>query len=538
MRFYACALALIGAAAQAQYVGSKACALCHPKQYQAFSKSPMGRSLQSTGATEFSKSVRVLHSKTGRQYRIFIDRGQRQIEESFAGQYSDTRAVAYSIGSGQHARSYLIEKSGRLYQAPVTYFTRTGRWDMSPGYDTDHYVGFTRRVTASCLFCHTGRLNVLNKAGDVFRVPNAFAEAAIGCERCHGPGKSHINNPGQAIVNPGKLSPELRDNICEQCHLFGAARVSQPGKSGADYRPGQRLSAFIAVYGWDTTAATEPSVTGHAQEMKQSVCWQKSPNRLWCGSCHEIHGRSSRASIRQKCLSCHATTACSRTSEHLNAAHRENDCLSCHMPKRPVIESAHVTFTNHRVQRRPNSAMNQPVGGVKLRSILPGELDDPVIASRNLGFAYAEVAGSTGNQEFFAKVVELLRPLIGTNITDTVFWQTLGEAHLAIGEIADAEKAFRSAVELDPASSSAHYSLGYLLQRRNDLPAAIEAYRRAVATDPYKAEAFANLAAAYFKIGRYEQAAAALKSALALEPGNLAWRASRQARSPLVDGLR
>jgi tetratricopeptide (TPR) repeat protein len=498
----------------------------------------MGRSLQSTGATEFSKPVRVLHSKTGRQYRIFVDRGQRQIEELFEGQYSDTRKVAYSVGSGQHARSYLIEKSGRLFQAPVTYFTSARRWDMSPGYDTDHYVGFTRRVTASCLFCHSGRLNVLNQAGDVFKAPNTFAEAAIGCERCHGPGQPHINNPGHAIVNPRKLSPELRDQVCEQCHLFGAARVSQPGKSAGDYRPGQRLNAFVAVYGWDATAITQPSVTGHALEMKQSVCWQKSQKRLWCGSCHEIHGRSSLASVRTKCLSCHATTACGKRADHLNAAHRENDCVACHMPKRPVIESAHVTFTDHRIQRRPSLRMDQQLGGVKLRSILGGELDDPVLASRNLGFAYAEVAGSTGNQEFFAKAVELLRPLIGTSIMDAPFWQTLGEAHLAIGEIADAEKAFRSAVGLDPGSSSAHYSLGYLLQRRNDLPAAIEAYRRAVAADPFKAEAFGNLAAAYFKLGNHEQAVAALKSALALEPGNLTWRASLQAQSRLVDGRR
>lgn len=85
---------------------------------------------------------------------------------------------------------------------------------------------------------------------------------------------------------------------------------------------------------------------------------------------------------------------------------------------------------------------------------------------------------------------------------------------------------------------ASHYSLGYLFQRRNDLPAAIEAYRRAVAADPDKAEAFANLAAAYFKRGEHEEAVAALKSALALEPGNLTWRASRQAQSPIIDKRR
>jgi tetratricopeptide (TPR) repeat protein len=474
----------------------------------------MARSLQSSAAREFSKPVRFVHEKTGRQYRIFLDNGQSLIEESVEGEYSDSRTVRYSIGSGNHARSYLIEKSGRLYQAPVTYFAQAGRWDMSPGYDTPHYVGFTRRVTANCLFCHAGRFN---------EEPQTFTGTAIGCERCHGPGQRHITQPGRAIVNPAKLSPDLRDQVCEQCHLFGAARVLQPGKSLTEYRPGERLDAIVSVYAWDTAANASPSVTGHPEEMKQSVCWQKSQKRLWCGSCHEVHPRASKLSYRAKCLSCHQQSAC---------AYGENDCVACHMPKRPVVESAHLAFTDHRILRRPRPADQPSPQAVKLKPILPAELDDPVVASRNLGFAYAEVASSTGRQEFFPKVVDVLRPLIGTSINDAAFWLTLGEAHLALREIGEAEKAFRAAAKLDPSSSSAHYGLGYLFQLRNQLPEAIEAYHRALEADPLKAEAFANLAAAYFKMGDRKQALAALKSALALEPGNLAWRATLRAKPP------
>jgi hypothetical protein len=473
---------------------------------------------------------------------MFREAGEPLIEESFQDQnsrivYSDVRHVRYAIGSGNHARSFLIENSGRLYQAPVTHFTRAGRWDMSPGYDTQDYVGFTRRVTASCLFCHAGRLNVLNGAGDVFRTPETFAETAIGCDRCHGPGQQHIQQPGRAIVNPAKLTPVLRDQICEQCHLFGAARVLQPGKSLANYSPGQRLDSTLAVYGWDAAATSNPTVTGHPEEMKQSICWQKSQKRLWCGSCHEVHRGGSRVSYNTKCLSCHARDACTRLPEPSNSAHRENNCTACHMPKRRVIESAHVAFTDHRIQRKPQLETKPHLEGTRLTPILQAESDDPVVASRNLAFAYAQVASSLGRQEFFPRVIELLRPLIGTSITDAAFWLTLGEAYLAVGNIAEAEMAFRKAANLDPSSFSAHYSLGYLLQRRNELPEAIEAYRRAVDADSYRAEAFGNLAAAYFKKGEHEKALAALKSALGLEPGNLTWRvtqgiASREQSEP------
>ncbi len=215
----------------------------------------MGRSLTEVTTAvplEFSKPAQFFHSKTGRRYRVFRKPGELLIEESLADQsgrvvYSDPRMVRYAIGSGNHARSFLVEQPGRLYQAPIAYFKATGRWDMSPGYDTEAYIGFTRRVTANCLFCHAGRVNTQNRTGDIFQASRPFAETSIGCERCHGPGDRHVAQPGAAIVNPEKLSQDLRDQVCEQCHLFGAARITQPGRSLADYQPGQPLGAFVAI---------------------------------------------------------------------------------------------------------------------------------------------------------------------------------------------------------------------------------------------------------------------------------------------------
>jgi len=501
----------------------------------------MGRSLaEATSAVqpEFSKPVQFTHSKTGRHYRVFRKPGQLFIEESLADQsgrvvYSDPRMVRYAIGSGNHARSFLVERPGRLYQAPIAFFKapgRWGRWDMSPGYDTEAYIGFTRRVTANCLFCHAGRVNTQNRAGDIFQASRPFAETSIGCERCHSPGDRHVAQPGAAIVNPAKLSPDLRDQVCEQCHLFGAARVTQPGKLFADYQPGQSLGAFLAIYDYEDPDR-EPTLTGHPQEMKQSSCRRKSKNRLWCGSCHDVHAKelpADRAGLyRTKCLHCHAPNACSRRPDPSSPAHRENNCIACHMPKRPVIESAHVTFTDHRILRKPNANFARQTVGTRLKLILPAEMDDPVTATRNLGFAYADLASSTGREEYHRKAVQTLLPLVGTAITDSAFWQNLGEGHLASGEVEQAEDAFRHAVASDPGSASAHYSLAYLYQLRGRLSESIHEYRRALEADPYKAEAFGNLAAAYAKIGEAKEALKALDEALNLEPGNLQWRAMR-----------
>lgn len=533
MRIWGCALALAAASAQGQHAGSKSCAPCHAAQYESFQRTPMGRSLSavaSTVAPEFSKPVQFFHPKTGRRYRVFRKPGELLIEESLVDRnrqvvYSDRRRVSYAIGSGNHARSFLVEQPGRLYQAPVTFFKRAGHWDMSPGYDTEDYVGFTRRVTANCLFCHAGRVNTQNQAGDIFQTSAPFAETPIGCERCHGPGMGHVAQPDGAIVNPAKLSPDLRDQVCEQCHLFGSARVAQPGRSPADYRPGEPLGAFLAIYAYDA-AAREPTLTGHPREMEQSICRQRSQGKLWCGSCHEVHAK---AAYRAKCLGCHARNACSRRPDPWSVAHRADNCIACHMPKRQVIESAHVSFTDHRILRRPKADVKPQVVGTRLRLILPAEMDDPVAATRNLGFAYAELASSTGRGEHHRKVVETLQPLVGTAVADAAFWQTLGEAHLASGDSTQAEGAFRQAIALDPDSASANYSLGYLFQLGGKAPEAIQAYRRALEADPYKSEALGNLAAAYLQMGEHGEAAKTLARALKLEPGNLRWRAIQSA---------
>jgi tetratricopeptide (TPR) repeat protein len=195
------------------------------------------------------------------------------------------------------------------------------------------------------------------------------------------------------------------------------------------------------------------------------------------------------------------------------------------MPKRPVVESAHVTFTDHRILRRPAPDSQARSEELKLRAILPTELDDPVVATRNLGFAYAALASSTGRKELHRKVVDILRPLEGTKVAGAAFWQTLAEAHLSLDEGARAEEAFRMATGLDPGAASAQYGLGYVFQLRGSLPEAIQAYLRALEADPFKAEALGNLAAAYSDMGQREKAVETLKAALMLEPGNLRWRA-------------
>src|SRR5262249_14376880 len=149
--------------------------------------------------------------------------------------------------------------------------------------------------------------------------------------------------------------------------------------------------------------------------------------------------------------------ACSRKPDLSNAAHRENHCIACHMPKRTVIESVHVSLTDHRIARRPQARVQAPLAEARLRAIGPTDLDDPIVATRNLGFDYAQAASSTGREEFHRRVIETLQPLVGTTMADAAFWRMLGETYMARGEMEQAEEAFRQEAALDPRSADAQY---------------------------------------------------------------------------------
>ena len=144
--------------AQSPYAGSEACAACHPERYRGFRRTAMARSLAPISlraAPEFQTPVQFSHPRTGSHFRVFRKGPDSVIEEflpASAGDlsYSDLRKVSFTIGSGNHARSYLVERAGRLYEAPVSYYTQIGSWDMSPGYDTAARTGFTRKITADC----------------------------------------------------------------------------------------------------------------------------------------------------------------------------------------------------------------------------------------------------------------------------------------------------------------------------------------------------------------------------------------------------
>jgi tetratricopeptide (TPR) repeat protein len=71
-------------------------------------------------------------------------------------------------------------------------------------------------------------------------------------------------------------------------------------------------------------------------------------------------------------------------------------------------------------------------------------------------------------------------------------WVNMGIVHAAAGRLEEAEAAFRSALEANPAHAIAHAELGIVLRRQGRFAAADDAYRAALEHDPGYALAWRN----------------------------------------------
>jgi hypothetical protein len=141
-------------ATSSSYVGAAACQSCHAEVYSTFSRTGMGRSFYPLGADrvieDWSKNNTFTNEATGLHYRMESRGGKffmRQFLTDGGGRESavDERELLYVVGSAHHSRTYLVSWGGKLFQAPVCWYTRDAVWDLCPGYEMDNDY-FSREI--------------------------------------------------------------------------------------------------------------------------------------------------------------------------------------------------------------------------------------------------------------------------------------------------------------------------------------------------------------------------------------------------------
>lgn len=331
----------------------------------------MGRSMSEV-TPEFLKTIptsaSIYDERLNRHFDVSVRDGdlyQSDYETRPGGEPGsrESRKIEWIIGAGANGLGGLVTRDDFLYEAPLSYHSKTHSWALSPGYEFGDY-GFNRPILPACIVCHSGMPRPVPGGNGQFLMP-PFQELAIGCENCHGPGGAHVlemeegdsasESSNHSIVNPAKLKPWLADNICMSCHQTGDARVLKPGKNHRDFRPGTPLddTMSILMVPPKRDAPPQSDLLQHYFSMILSKCYRGSGQRLSCITCHDPHVEPSRDEapgyFREKCFSCHTERSCAVPIAIRQRKVPPDDCSGCHMPKRDISTISHSSLTNHRI---------------------------------------------------------------------------------------------------------------------------------------------------------------------------------------------
>ncbi|MEO7649752.1 MAG: cytochrome c3 family protein, partial [Bryobacteraceae bacterium] len=174
-----------------------------------------------------------------------------------------------------------------------------------------------------CFACHT--------TGDAPQVPlRAGSETGIHCERCHGPGREHIQAMTRAPLGDKKIAQPGRLEGFAQAQMCGACHGTPPEDTD--------LAGIRAI-------ETNPNTVRFASSrLVLSRCFNESDQKLKCTTCHNPHEDAVQAAAQSDrlCLACHVKQA--RRKATVCGVSRDK-CASCHMPNERVV--AHSTFADH-----------------------------------------------------------------------------------------------------------------------------------------------------------------------------------------------
>jgi len=363
------------------YVGSDACAECHPDEHASWSASyhrtMTRRALPEALPAAWEGSTPSLE---GRSWRL-----DREDGASYATPVTPDgrplggrREAVLVTGSHHYQVIWLADADGGLSQLPFVWHVAEGAWIprkvmfLTPTVETTHPE--TGRWEEVCIKCHA-----THGTREPERGPGpTVAELGIACEACHGPGARHAELHAaddqpldeEAIVDPGSLPHDRASQVCGQCHgiLPQTTRAEREAwdRQGFLYRPGDELTATRTLlrgrYADNPPALRafldrdrdllgrlfwpDGEVRASGREyngLVESACFLR--GELSCLTCHDLHAETREdplavwaddqlaagARSGAACLACHGEGYGPEHTHHPPGSSGAN-CLECHMP--------------------------------------------------------------------------------------------------------------------------------------------------------------------------------------------------------------
>jgi len=571
------------------YLGPRACAPCHAARVTEFEKTAHARACRRPTDGPMPAGF-----EPGRNVYVTADPGLRfemtrrgteffrtAVERGPDGERRSTSPIGLVYGANKADEVFFLWRGDRLYESIAVWLHPTAEW-ANESYDRLGSDGFVRETTSRCLECHNTWFAHAPGTDNRYR-PDSFV-LGVTCERCHGPGREHVEfhrtHPGapaaQAIVQPAMLPRDRLTEVCTQCH----ANYTKPRGPTLSYRPGQPLAEYFRLA--ETTYPEQDHVANQVKYLRESKCYQKSET-LTCVTCHDPHkphepGQS--AAGRQSCLKCHQPEACG-DRPNLPAAVRD-DCVGCHMRKQVWMNVHFHTATDryfppvrryqHRIGIDPVARKevlldwHRRQGGEADRreaDRLAGELAehwlgevearrrqyrflaaigaarealrlDPPAAFR--GRAKAALAESIAVQtkvddDWVAALraaeegrvpaaVELLNRVLAAKPDFAPAESKLGTLYAAAGRIDLAVPHLEAVARDDPDNASGLTLLGWLAYLGDRPEEAVGLYRRAEAIEPFDPKLHYHWGLALLRLGRWAEAEGHFRRAVEADPNH------------------
>lgn len=333
------------APADAKYVGTQACVLCHAEQAAAQPNTPMGKALHAAADCQILREHPALEFRQG-DYTYKIARtGQQSVYTVTDGKHTFSAPILWCFGLGKAGQTYVFGHNGQLYESRISFYKETKALDLTLG-----ALGSTPRSieeaagrlmhsaeTKECFSCHA------TAAVSEGRLQLDKLTPGVNCEACHGPGAEHVAlakagrvqaAPDKQIFNPAHLNPyDLSQQFCGACHRSWeqVMMMRVQGVANVRFQP---------------------------YRLHYSPCYDPEDQRITCTACHDPHKPLAQGATAYdaKCLACHQTkTTAQRAAQTVGHSKAKacrvgtEKCASCHMPEYEMPGS-HFKFTDHMIR--------------------------------------------------------------------------------------------------------------------------------------------------------------------------------------------
>ena len=564
-----------GGTHEAGYVGSEACAKCHPSEAKSYARHSMAktglRPMESLDPKwlhaifdDASKSP-VKHDASGFSYRPYRDGEKYFVEELVDGDdgkrvHSWVWPVTHAYSAGAYGMAFYSKQGEHYLHAPIDYYAQKKSWGLDP-LASNGNPRFSTKLESFCISCHGDYPRMRAGTIDAFFEP---LPAGVGCERCHGPGEKHVaTSKAEDIVTSTKLPVTRQLDACAQCHESSESTL-RADRGEFSYRPGEPLDAYRVNFFDEPAEPDRMKLLAHPERLVRSACFQKSGGKLVCTTCHDPHVSSFDQPAKwwdDKCASCHATSGQKTCTEDAKVrATQQDHCVACHMRKGSPVRPTMVTITDHWIQKKPPPIREgesvpetlvpwstffgehdegSDLAAVQVVALSQAGKDDEAMAHEAAAIAgfprvaafYEFLAKQCGRPESSTTCQRVQATVLRFAPDDADALLGYARAMLDVGSPSAVDQATRALdrmIAIDPDAQLALETRGVFAARTGDVDAARTFFARAT-TSPFAAMSHVGLAAIAMHDGRNADAIAELEAARLVEPRD-AWIGDRLAK--------